>query len=65
MMHTIISPLDVFADNSSAPETVVKRAGSGFAEYVRDGNGLRLQRLFSTDPAMYLDKKYTPGEYLR
>ena len=54
MIHTIINLADVFAD-TTAERIVVERYRSGKAEYIRFNGQKRLHRLYSTDPADYLN----------
>lgn len=61
ILHSIISPYDIFCNTDVQPEkTAYKRIEGGIVE-VADH---RVRRLISTDPRLYLDRRYLPySEY--
>ena len=57
ILHSIVSEQDIFynmTDKIDPP--VYKRINGGLLEF----DGGRLTRLISTDPKMYLDRRYFP-----
>ncbi len=62
MLYTIISQHDIFA-SQFAPASYSDIKG-GRIEYTVKGNNKIITSLFSTDPKMYLDKRYSPGQIL-
>lgn len=59
ILHSIISPYDIFCKwdrDEHYPQPVYRQVHGGIVE---TENG-RIRRLISTDPRMYLDKKYQP-----
>ncbi len=62
MIHTIVSLYDVFAD-PNAPRTVTRRIKGGLVECMEEKGKLKLNRVISTDPSIYLKKEYVPGGY--
>ena len=61
ILHSIISPDDIFFNTDVQPaQTAYKRIDGGIVEL----DGTRVRRLISTDPRLYLDKRYYPySEY--
>lgn len=62
VIHSIISPEDIFcnAANSVVPKREMHRINGGMLE-TSEYNGERLVcRLYSTNPALYLEKRYSP-----
>lgn len=62
MLYTVISPHDIFASEFT-PSSHLDIKG-GRVEYTRCGNNKIITSLFSTDPKLYLDKRYAPGQIL-
>lgn len=61
MIHSIISMDDIFCNMDSCyPNTVCKPVNGGIVELTDYCGEKRVNRLYSTDPYMYLDKRYTP-----
>lgn len=59
ILHSIISPYDIFYKwdrDEQYPQPVYRRVNGGIAE-IENG---RIRRLISTDPRMYLDRRYQP-----
>ncbi len=57
ILHSIISPHDIFYNSEQAcKKAVYRRINGGIVEL--DGKNVR--RLISTDPRMYLDRRYCP-----
>lgn len=59
MLYTIISEYDVFT-RGEQPGKYINVSG-GRLEYTAVGKNKVVKSLFSTDPKMYLDKRYAPG----
>lgn len=57
ILHSIISPADIFCNRDDPVVRPVYRRVEGGIVEVADG---RIKRLISTDPKMYLDTKYKP-----
>ncbi len=62
MLYTIISEYDVFT-RGEQPCKYLSVSG-GKVEYTATGKNKVVKSLFSTDPKMYLDKRYIPGTKL-
>lgn len=63
MLYTILSLDDVFPPASEpAPEEI--RVGNCLFEGRRDGQNFLISRMISTNPADYLDERYSPGKRL-
>ncbi|MCD7823365.1 MAG: YlzJ-like family protein [Oscillospiraceae bacterium] len=60
MLYTIISEYDIFTQ--SERPTQFMDIGNGKVEYTVSGKNKVVKSLFSTDPSMYLDKRYIPGK---
>lgn len=62
VLYTIISQYDVFTKETNG-ENVGKyiNISGGKVEYIFSGKNKVVKSLFSTDPKMYLDKRYIPG----
>lgn len=63
MLHTIVAEEFIWAAADERPECVCIRGG--YLEGRREGDGLVVSRLISTDPALYLDPQYAPGARFR
>lgn len=65
MLHTVVSSYDIFCD-PKAGGTVIKimNIPGGKVEYTVSGKNKVVKSLFSTDPRLYLDKRYIPGARL-
>jgi hypothetical protein len=61
LMHSIVSLPDIFCNmDTRAPEVTYKQIKGGLLEL----DGTKVRRLISTDPRLYLDRRYTPfSEY--
>ena len=58
MIHSIVSLSDIFYNEDDQPKPpVYRKVRGGLVET----DGKRIRRLISTDPGMYLDKRYEPG----
>ena len=57
ILHSIVSPSDIFCNTGSPLPHPEYRAVDGGIVELEAG---RIRRLISTDPAMYLDKRYMP-----
>lgn len=59
LIHSIVSENDIFCINDICMP-VYENINGGFLE-IENKNGTRgIKRLYSTDPYMYLDKRYMP-----
>lgn len=59
ILHSIIAMDDIFCKNSvNAP--MYREIDGGFLEIESDDNGFQIKRLHSTNPSLYLDKRYQP-----
>ena len=57
ILHSIVSPSDIFCNTGMRkPQTVCRRIDGGLLEL----RGGRVERLISTDPRLYLDRRYYP-----
>ncbi|MCD7784050.1 MAG: YlzJ-like family protein [Oscillospiraceae bacterium] len=63
MLYTIISEYDIFTKGEKPTQFMDIRNGK--VEYTVSGKNKVIKSLFSTDPRLYLDKKYTPGTHLQ
>lgn len=61
-IHSIISEYDIFRSDKM-PETMVKQVEGGAVEYIKVNGQYHLNRLISTNPQMYLEKRYQPTEF--
>ncbi|MGN0617478.1 MAG: YlzJ-like family protein [Ruminiclostridium sp.] len=62
VIYSIVSPEDIFCNgvSSTAPKREFHRIKGGLLE-TSEYNGVQLvSRLYSTNPALYLDKRYSP-----
>ncbi|WP_312641573.1 YlzJ-like family protein [Hydrogenoanaerobacterium sp.] len=62
-LHTVVPIEQVFPSEPAKTEMV--SVGSTFIEGMRGENGIQITRLISTDPKMYLDERYAPGQNYR
>lgn len=64
ILYSIIDMSDVLTDANDQinyKKTNIKRIDGGYVEFYNSINGAsRVKRLYSTDPALYLDKRYYP-----
>lgn len=63
MLYTIVSEYDVFCSRFAARKYLDIKGGK--LEYTVCGGNKKIVGLFSTDPAMYLNKNYRPGRIIR
>ena len=62
LIHSIVSPSDIFCNmDRTAPEISYKQIKGGILEL----DGTKVRRLISTDPRLYLDKRYKPSTEIR
>ncbi len=57
ILHSIVSLRDIFCNRDELPASPEYRRIPGGMVEVLDG---RIRRLISTDPRMYLDRRYSP-----
>lgn len=60
MILYTVEPYDAIFP-SDVPESDVMSVSGGYLETVKGENGKTVRRLFSTNPADYLNKKFSPG----
>ena len=59
ILHSIIAMDDIFCKNSvNAP--MYREIDGGFLEVEGDNDDYQVKRLYSTNPGLYLDKRYQP-----
>lgn len=63
MIYTVISAYDVFCSN--APQRNYLDIEGGKLEYIGSGKNRKIVGLFSTDPKMYLNKDFQPGQRIK
>lgn len=63
MLYTVVSEYDIFLSGAGERKYLDVRGGK--LEYTGSGRNRRIVSLFSTDPAMYLNKDYTPGRRIK
>ena len=63
MLYTVVSEYDVFFMNSRKRNYV--DIDGGKLEYIGSGRNRKIVGLFSTDPALYLNKDYQPGQRIK
>ncbi len=63
MLYTVISEYDVFFPRCA--KRLYADVKGGKVEYIAVGRNKKIVGLFSTNPALYLDRKYQPGKFLR
>ncbi|RPF43435.1 YlzJ-like protein [Hydrogenoanaerobacterium saccharovorans] len=59
-LYTIVPLDEVFP--SEPTQTEVINVNGSYIEGVRGKEGIQISRLISTDPKMYLDKRFSPGQ---
>lgn len=64
VIHSV-APMNMLVENPIPQQLCVKDCGGFFLEGYSTAEGFQVSRLHSTDPAMYLDKKYTPGSFYK
>ena len=60
ILHTVIDPMEVMGQ--TPPQLVWQKTHRGFVQMRLDTNPPQLERIFSTDPADYLQKELQPGQ---
>lgn len=64
LIHSIVSENDIFFTNSII-SPVYENVNGGFLE-IDSRNGVReVRRLYSTNPYLYLDKRYSPYSIIK
>ncbi|WMJ23284.1 YlzJ-like family protein [Paludicola sp. MB14-C6] len=65
ILHTIIDPMDVMNSPSANNFCYKKCVNGAIIEGTQDMNGIKINRIISTNPSDYLNKDYTLGNYLK
>ena len=60
VIHSIVPANQIFP--AEPPKTELVNLNGSFLEGIRSKDGLQISRVISTDPAMYLNEKYAPGQ---
>lgn len=64
ILHSVLPPEAVFPEcRKDAYE--YKPFQNGYIQCRHSGDGYTVSRLISTDPRLYLDARFTPGEKLK
>lgn len=63
MLYTVVSEYDIFLSTSKERKYMSIKGGK--LEYTGTGRNKRIVALFSTDPALYLNKDYQPGQKIK
>lgn len=61
ILYSIISPDDIFC-TGEVQKTGFCAVNGGIVEYTEQDGKKTVRRLYSTDPSMYLDYRYSPSE---
>lgn len=60
-IHSILPP-EAYLEEAPAPQAVCKKCRYGYVDCLTLPDGrLQIRRVISTDPAAYLDPRYSPG----
>lgn len=62
MLYTVVSEYDVFFSRMKFSQ--YQDISGGKIEYILSGKNKVIKSLFSTDPRLYLEKRYQPGQKL-
>ena len=63
VIHSITPP-EMLMEQSAQPSLETRPVNGGYLEGHQTPGGFQMTRIWSTDPAMYLKKEYTPGSIL-
>ena len=64
ILYTILPAEQIFAEGA-APQCECVSLDGMILEGVKGPDGLQISRVISTDPAVYLDSRYSPGQVYR
>ncbi|MEG0693091.1 MAG: YlzJ-like family protein [Oscillospiraceae bacterium] len=65
ILHTIIDMNDIFYEENTASNNICcKDVGNIHFQGERSKNGIKIQRIISTNPSDYLNGKYNIGKYI-
>lgn len=62
ILYTIVPPQQVFYEPAKA-EYEYRQVHNSYVQGVRIDGKFSISRLISTDPSMYLDPRYAPGQF--
>lgn len=65
ILHTIIDPMEVLGNTPTNNYCYKKCVNGVIIEGTQDLNGIKINRVISTNPSDYLNKDYTLGNYLK
>ncbi len=63
VLHSIIDIADVLYDNNESIKSNIRKVDRGFAELQNSTTTIgkeKVKSLYSTNPALYLDRRYYP-----
>lgn len=63
VLYSIVDVADVLYEEQGNTKPCIRKINGGFIELQSNGataDSGRVKRLYSTDPALYLDKRYYP-----
>ncbi len=63
VIHSIVPADQIFP--AEPPRIELVNLNGSFLEGTRGKDGIQITRVISTDPAMYLNEKYAPGQSYR
>jgi hypothetical protein len=61
LLHSIV-PFDMIFGDTENQNTELKQVKGGYVELTKTNGKMQVSRVISTDPKMYLSKKYKLGE---
>lgn len=64
MLYTIV-PESLIVNNKATEKTEVVRFDNGLVEGVRNGDRLKITRIISSDPSVFLNGELCPGNYIK
>lgn len=61
IIHSIV-PVDFLTEQPVLPVCTLKQFKGGMVEGIKTEQGFVINRIISTDPSIYLNPKYAPGQ---
>lgn len=65
MLYTIMPEALIMNKNTGAAKTEVLKFDNAFIEGVRNGDKLKITRIVSSDPSVFLSGELCPGNYIK